>query len=219
MTGSLVEAVRKGHWVLLDEINLASAETLESLSSLFEGGSISLNERGDVEPIERHPELRIFACMNPGNDAGKKELPPGLRGRFTEFYVEDIYNEEDLRTITTTYLQTVPNSARFVKNIVSFYLAAQEQSKVNLADGANHRPHYSLRSLCRSLDFARSIAMDYGLERALYEGEKREEVDVEGCRILHELLDAVERTIGQGDVTVDQEASLQWKSGHSETHR
>ena len=29
MEGALVKAVKKGYWVLLDEINLASAETLE----------------------------------------------------------------------------------------------------------------------------------------------------------------------------------------------
>ena len=68
---------------MLDEINLASAETLECLSGLLEGtaGSLSLLERGDQEPIERHPDFRLFACMNPATDVGKKELPAGLRNR------------------------------------------------------------------------------------------------------------------------------------------
>lgn len=35
--GSLVRAIENGHWVLLDEINLANAETLECLSGLLEG--------------------------------------------------------------------------------------------------------------------------------------------------------------------------------------
>ena len=35
--GALVEAVKDGSWMLLDEINLASAETLQCLSSLLEG--------------------------------------------------------------------------------------------------------------------------------------------------------------------------------------
>ena len=35
--GALVEAVKNGTWMLLDEINLASAETLQCLSSLLEG--------------------------------------------------------------------------------------------------------------------------------------------------------------------------------------
>jgi midasin len=68
----------------LDEINLASAETLECLSGLLEGegSSLSLFEKGDREPLKIHPEFRLFACMNPATDVGKKDLPPGIRNRF-----------------------------------------------------------------------------------------------------------------------------------------
>lgn len=46
--GTLVKALRNGDWVLLDEINLAAAETLECLSGLLESqaGSLVLTERG-----------------------------------------------------------------------------------------------------------------------------------------------------------------------------
>ena len=40
--GVLVQALRQGHWLLLDEINLASAETLQRLAGLLEGGSVTL---------------------------------------------------------------------------------------------------------------------------------------------------------------------------------
>ena len=45
-----MNAIRNGGWVLLDEINLASTETLECLSGLLESedGSIVLVERGLV---------------------------------------------------------------------------------------------------------------------------------------------------------------------------
>lgn len=48
--GTLVQAVKKGHWILLDEINLAAAETLECLSGLLEGSaeSLVLLDRGDT---------------------------------------------------------------------------------------------------------------------------------------------------------------------------
>lgn len=82
--GSLVRALKKGHWVLLDEINLASAQTLECLSSLLEGstGSLYLLERGDNQLISRNADFRIFAAMNPATDVGKRELPPGIRNRY-----------------------------------------------------------------------------------------------------------------------------------------
>ena len=46
--GSLIQAIRDGDWILLDEINLATAETLECLNGLLESnsGSLVLTERG-----------------------------------------------------------------------------------------------------------------------------------------------------------------------------
>lgn len=67
---------------MLDEINLASAETLQCLSGLLEGdGSLALYEKGDFEPIKRHEQFRLMAAMNPATDVGKKQLPPGIRNR------------------------------------------------------------------------------------------------------------------------------------------
>ena len=58
-----------------------------------------------MKPIYRHPNFRIFACMNPANDIGKKDLPPGLRNRFTEFYVDELENKEDLGIIVSSFLK------------------------------------------------------------------------------------------------------------------
>lgn len=35
----------------------------------------------DVTPTVRHDDFRLFACMNPATDVGKKDLPPGIRNR------------------------------------------------------------------------------------------------------------------------------------------
>jgi UDP-N-acetylmuramyl pentapeptide phosphotransferase/UDP-N-acetylglucosamine-1-phosphate transferase len=79
MEGILIEALRSGAWLLLDEINLGSAETLQRLAGLLEGGSITLTERGDTTPIPRHAGFRLFAAMNPATDFGKRDLPASLR--------------------------------------------------------------------------------------------------------------------------------------------
>ena len=39
----------------------------------------------DVTPTVRHEDFRLFACMNPATDVGKKDLPPGIRNRFVNF--------------------------------------------------------------------------------------------------------------------------------------
>mgnify|MGYP003640315372 CR=1 FL=1 len=167
--GSLVKAVRQGKWVLLDEINLASPETLESISGLLDGGSICLTERGDVNGIPRHPDFRLFACMNPATDVGKKDLAPGLRNRFSEFWVDEIRGKEDLHLFVREYLRNATAEPP-VDDIVSFYLDMRSAATLDLVDGANHRPHYSLRTLVRAMAFTRQHTQYYGFSRALYEG-------------------------------------------------
>lgn len=51
---------------------------------------------------------------------------------------------------------------------VPAFSACLQESR--LTDGAGQRPAYSLRSLCRALDYARRAAPAYGLQRALWDG-------------------------------------------------
>ncbi|XP_066999962.2 midasin [Anabrus simplex] len=154
--GSLVKALQEGYWVLLDEINLASAETLQCLSGLLEdsGGSLYLLERGDSEPIKRHPEFQLFACMNPATDVGKKDLPAGLRNRFTEFFVDELTEHSELTLLVGSYLRDLCLPDAKLEKIVRFYLNIRKEACISLADGTGHKPHYSLRTLCRALSVA-----------------------------------------------------------------
>ncbi|KAJ3224894.1 AAA ATPase midasin [Clydaea vesicula] len=175
--GTLVQAVKNGDWVLLDEVNLASAETLECLSGLLQSssGSLLLLEKGDTVPIERHPEFRLFACMNPANDAGKRDLPPGLRSRFSEFWVDSPdKDQKDLIMLVSQYIKDFlppgQQGQEIIESTVSFYNSAKERSLNDLFDGANQKIHFSIRTLTRALAYASSITSMYGLRRALYEG-------------------------------------------------
>lgn len=168
--GSLVKAVENGHWVLLDEINLANAETLECLSGLLEGdqGSLCLLERGDKTPINRHPNFTLFACMNPSTDVGKKDLPAGLRNRFTEFFVDELNEKNDLLLLVNNYLDAMPFKDKDLDNIVRFYLTIRRESVTTLSDGLGHKPYYSLRTLCRALLITSSNPCGM-FKRSLYE--------------------------------------------------
>uniref|UniRef100_A0A8C0ZFS4 Midasin n=1 Tax=Cyanistes caeruleus TaxID=156563 RepID=A0A8C0ZFS4_CYACU len=169
--GTLAQAVKKGEWILLDEINLAAAETLECLSGLLEGssGSLVLLDRGDTEPLVRHPDFRLFACMNPATDVGKRNLPLGIRNRFTELYVEELRNEGDLHILVMDYVRSLNVNKNTVQGIVNFYLSVRKEAETKLVDGTGHRPHYSLRTLCRALRFAASNPCG-SIARSLYEG-------------------------------------------------
>ena len=173
--GLLVEAMRKGHWVLLDEVNLAASETLQALAGVLDGQSLCLTERGDVEPVPRHKNFRIFAAMNPPTDVGKKELPIALRSRFTELYAEEVTDHQDLRHVVQRVLEdcSIPTTdEKQIDDIVSVYLGCRATAEMTLSDGAGQRPRYSLRSLTRSLKAAKGF-IDLGLRplnRALFEG-------------------------------------------------
>ena len=167
--GALVKAVQRGEWVLLDEINLASAETLECLSGLLEGDSLVLSERGDMEAIPRHPDFRLFAAMNPANDVGKSNLPSALRARFSEFYLSELEDRDDLAMIVQGYLARV-NPKPPAATIVDFYLTARKESETRLVDGSNQKPRFNLRSLSRALEYCADTTNLFGFDRALFEG-------------------------------------------------
>lgn len=176
--GRLVQAVRQGEWVLLDEINLASADTLDHIISLLHNGdddkpSLLLAEAGSIESIAAHPNFRIFAAMNPATDAGKKDLASGLRSRFTELYVpsgDD--NAQDLTKIIQTYLGTqLDNDKRAALDLARAYLDLKKLNQEHkLTDGASDIPHFSIRSLVRCLLYVSQHSASHGLRRAMYEG-------------------------------------------------
>ncbi|MCJ1389381.1 hypothetical protein MMC18_002238 [Xylographa bjoerkii] len=176
--GNIVKAVRNGAWVLLDEINLASPDTLESLADLLSdkstgSPSILLSETGDVERVQAHPDFRIFGAMNPATDVGKRDLPMALRGRFTEYYVDSPEKDfESLKQIINTYLGSyVHSDIQVVRDVAQLYLEVRRLENENrLVDGADQKPHYSLRTLTRTLTYVTEIAPLYGLRRALFEG-------------------------------------------------
>jgi len=179
--GALVEAVQKGKWVLLDEINLASPETLQRLCGLLDDrhSSLTITERGDANAIERHPEFRLFAAMNPATDAGKKELSESIRCRFTEIYVTDVLDPQELQTIAGGCLTQIlpvgcrpPEHSGIVIDAVNLYLLCRQLAETSLVGGNGHRPCYTLRTFTHALSAARAMVLEqnFSLKRGLCEG-------------------------------------------------
>ncbi len=60
-------------------------------------------------------------------DIGKRDLPPQLRSRFTEVWVDEPGGRAELAAIAASYLgDAVPNPP--VDDIVNFYLAAKAEA-------------------------------------------------------------------------------------------
>jgi len=119
--GLLTDALKKGYWVLFDEINAASAEILFILHQLLDDDArIVLVEKGKevVVPAEGY---RFFASMNPMKDyAGTKELNPALKSRFcivkVEFCPPDV-EAEILVTRTGIALDVAKSMVKFAVEI------------------------------------------------------------------------------------------------------
>jgi MoxR-like ATPase len=86
--GALPTAMRRGHWLLLDEMNLAEPQVLERLNCaletpatlvLSEGHGTVFGPGGDVEVA---PNFRMFATLNPAEYSGRSVLSPAFRNRW-----------------------------------------------------------------------------------------------------------------------------------------
>ncbi len=85
--GLVISAMKKGWWVILDELNLAEPQILERLNSVLERTPMLVLTEHDNSVIGPggtpvHPDFRIFATMNPAEYAGRSTLSPAYRDRW-----------------------------------------------------------------------------------------------------------------------------------------
>lgn len=87
LEGAIPLAMRRGWWVLLDEVNLAEPQIIERLNPVLERPpSLLLSEhdltRFGVGGVPIADGFRIFATMNPAEYAGRSVLSPAFRDRW-----------------------------------------------------------------------------------------------------------------------------------------
>lgn len=73
-SGVLVEAMRHGYWIILDELNLAPSDVLEALNRVLDDNRELYIPETQVA-IKANPKFRLFATQNPpGLYGGRKVL-------------------------------------------------------------------------------------------------------------------------------------------------
>ncbi|CAF3117103.1 unnamed protein product [Rotaria sp. Silwood2] len=96
--GKVLDALKKKHWILFDELNLAAPEVLEGLTPLFYRGTTEFVVPLTGEKVDATDTL-IFATMNPATiGGGRSKLPRSVSNLFSIVQLED-YSEDELRTI------------------------------------------------------------------------------------------------------------------------
>lgn len=128
--GILTDAMRNGHWLLIDEVNAALPEILFVLQSLLDDdGYIVLAEKEDKEIVRPHPDFRIFATMNPFEDyVGTKELNKAFLSRFPITIKVDYPKKEQEIAIVKERYPTLEDS--IIQSMVEVAHSAR-QSKEN----------------------------------------------------------------------------------------
>ena len=158
--GVVLRALKRGAWLLLDEINLAPPSLLLLLESLVANYPVRVLERGDEQPVFRHPSFRLFACMNGMlSEATRRSLPESLRLKFTEVAVDPIERfPHDVELLVESRLAgsrslfvSFPHSD-FIAPLVSLYYLIHKALTTNHELCGPEVPSWTIRSLCRLID-------------------------------------------------------------------
>ncbi|KRX68499.1 Midasin [Trichinella sp. T9] len=148
LDGPLLAAVKKGHWVLLDEMNLASQTVLEGLNACFDHrGEITIPELGKTFPVGR-TATRFFACQNPYNQGGnRKALPRSFVSRFTLIHLNNLTETDELEIMRHKFTNI---EGHVLKNMVTFNsklnVMVRQQGFESFASG---NAEFNLRDLIR----------------------------------------------------------------------
>lgn len=108
--GIMISAMKRGHWLLLDELNFGLPEVLSALNQVLIDGKYTLVEN-EGEVIEAHPNFRVFATMNPAETyVGTSHLNPATLSRF-KVSIEIPYPDAELeKEIIKSKLPNTPRT-------------------------------------------------------------------------------------------------------------
>ena len=99
---SLPQAMRRGWWFLLDEMNLAEPQILERLNSALElPPTLVLSEHdgqvfGPNGDVAVHQRFRLFATLNPAEYSGRSLLSPAFRDRWLVWHQAEVATEAEV---------------------------------------------------------------------------------------------------------------------------
>lgn len=142
--GVLVQAVRNGHWIVLDELNLAPSEVLEALNRLLDDNR-ELFIPETQETVKPHPHFMLFATQNPpGLYGGRKVLSRAFRNRFIELHIDDI-PEHEVEVILEKRCELPPS---YCKKLVAVMVELQRHRQSSKVFAGKHG-FVTLRDLFR----------------------------------------------------------------------
>jgi cobaltochelatase CobS len=105
--GILPLAMKKGYWLLLDEIDFADPSILSLLHPVLEDNPCLLLKENDGEVIKPHPDFRIFGTANSigamqdkaGSYGGTNQMNEAFIDRWQVILVPNLTEREEIKVI------------------------------------------------------------------------------------------------------------------------
>ncbi|WP_432358870.1 ATP-binding protein [Sporosarcina sp. UB5] len=168
--GPVVRAMKEGHILYIDEINMAKPETLPILHSVLDHRRMLTNPfTGEV--IHAHPNFTVLAAINEGY-VGTSPMNEALKNRFISFSIPYLSGEQLHKIIQSLFpeadtilVETIMNINEDLKKQVMNGLLAEEAASVrSLLDAIALAEHMPVR---RAIQYAIAEKLEDRMERKL----------------------------------------------------
>ncbi|MFS0576378.1 AAA family ATPase [Sporosarcina sp. 179-K 3D1 HS] len=158
--GPVVQAMKKGHILYIDEINMARPETLPILHSVLDHRRMLTNPfTGEV--IYAHDNFTVIAAINEGY-VGTSPMNEALKNRFVSYSVPYIAGEQLVQVIR----QAHPSAS---EKQISLFLQIANDLKNQVVNGLLSDEAASIRSLLDALGLAAHMPVDRAIRYAIAE--------------------------------------------------
>jgi len=132
--GILPEAMRKGYWLLLDEINSIDPGVMKVINEVLDNRKITITVAGEPRLVKAHRDFRFVCTMNPPDSPiykGIETMSFELMDRFdTVVYLDYLSPETEVSLIMeiTGYSET--NAARRIVQFANTIRQAMKQGEI-----------------------------------------------------------------------------------------
>lgn len=166
--GPVIEAMKKGHILYIDEINMAKSETLPILHSVLDYRRMLTNPfTGEV--VKAHPDFSIISAINEGY-IGTTPMNEALKNRFVSFSVPYISGQ----LLQNLWESLFPNASRELHTLM---LNLAEDLMEQVKQGLLSEEAASIRSLQYAMELAEYIdpirAINYAIAEKLEDEQEK----------------------------------------------
>lgn len=136
--GTMLPPMRKGDWILMDELNTALPEVLTIVNGVLDDSRSVTLPNDDNERVEAHKDFRFIATQNPagGKYAGTGRLNDALLNRMVRVTVDYMDFDDEVQAIKkhtklsdSTCVQLV-KLAQYTRNRFDSHLSTRDLVKI-----------------------------------------------------------------------------------------